>query len=477
MISTPNLPFIAILLTIILQWTSVAQSWAQTGMPYRGLPILQGYTTNTTASFTVLVPKNKPARYFVRSQQGEKSLELRNITVQHFERDHSEWAVDRLHVSGLRAQRPYTLEVRDVRGEPIDSREFYTLDLSRPRLFFAAASCLDQNFVPEQRTMWARLLKQKPQMIFLLGDNVYTTRRGDTRPQNIWQAYVQSRLTLGLYRSPKLIPTLAIWDDGDYGQSDGHRKYKFKSESAEVFQIFYPQEPDFKNLSSGPGTARFLTAFNMNFALMDNRYFRSPKSEDEDQTHWGAAQERWLIKNISESLRPTWIINGDQIFGGYHKFESYEGDHPNSLKKFLPLLSESSRPILFLTGDRHLSEIMKISEPQFHSYEITTSPLHAKTFPDPWIKSPNPRKVWGRFGALNFAMVRAESFGRSIKAEVVIYGQPAQNLFRYRIHLSGSPKNATGVNSEGEHKPVQVKAKLKKKKAKPQSKDKEVDKK
>jgi len=441
---------VAVLLLLLVGLTQVrcASTGAATPSPLSNLPVLQGYTNSNSTQFSVLAPKGKKLRYFVRAESAENDFEVREIEVQRFEKDYSSWVVDRIWVSGLEVSRPYRLEIYDAFDTLIDAREFYALDTTRPQVKFAAASCMDESFVLEQKQIWPELLSRSPQMLFFLGDNVYASKTkgffGHTNEKKIWGKYVHVRLQLEIFRSPKLIPTLAIWDDGDYGQNNGDRDSHVRRAATEVFQIFYAQEPDMKNLFSGPGVARWFKAFEMNFALMDNRSFRSPSSEKspDEQTHWGFAQENWLHQNLKDSLLPTWILNGDQIFGGYHRFESYERERPDSLATQLKVLGSLPQPILFLTGDRHLTEVMKIDAAgtALPTFEITTSPLHARTYPSHWEIAPNPNQVEGRVEKFNYMIIEARNKGGSLSANLTSYSLNSEILFHRFISVEKTSK-------------------------------------
>jgi alkaline phosphatase D len=214
--------------------------------------------------------------------------------------------------------------------------------------------------------------------------------------------------------------------------------------ATEIFRIFYAQEPDFKKLFTGPGTAHWLHAFQMNFALMDNRSFRSPEdvADPADKTHWGSAQERWLHTNLEESPRPTWILNGDQIFGAYHPFESYERQHPVSLKEQLSLLASQPAPIVFLTGDRHLTEVMSIQGENeiLPTFEITTSPIHARVFPSRWENEPNFRQVEGVAGKMNYMIIATQNAGGSLEAKLTAYSVDNEILFHRFLSIEKKTK-------------------------------------
>ena len=51
-------------------------------------------------------------------------------------------------------------------------------------------------------------------------------------------------------------------------------------------------------------------------------------------THWGYQQEKWLTRELSRNNKPAWLIQGDQFFGAYHRFESYEKRPPHQLQAY-----------------------------------------------------------------------------------------------------------------------------------------------
>src|SRR5690606_32127208 len=139
-------------------------------------------------------------------------------------------------------------------------------------------------------------------------------------------------------------------------------------------------------------------------------------------------QQAWLFTELAGST-PTWLISGDQFFGGYHAYESYEGRHPRSFQAFLRRLKSQSAPVVFLSGDRHLAEIMEIPESLlgFRTFEITTSPIHAKVYDDPWKEFPNPRQIEGVAGVLNYAILETDTTS-GFSVRVRLYGPDRRRL-------------------------------------------------
>lgn len=414
-----------------------------TPAPSPQLSILQGVTLSSEARFTVVVPKNEALRYYVISLEPRT---LQRLSAHRVVRDFSDWAVDRVDVFHLQPDVVYQLLVFDeASGQLIDKREFETLKTSKKHPTLAIASCMDDGYAKEQAEIWPQLLKASPDVLFLLGDNVYADNhlghRGAANPKEIWNRYVQTRQNLVLYRSHHLVPVFAVWDDHDYGVNDGDRTFLYKDGSRAVFFSFFPQENAVGTFHRGPGVASSLRAFGLRFFLMDDRSFRSPNHlKVADQTHWGAGQESWLWAELKQSQEPVLLMDGDQFFGGYQRFESYQGDHPENFGKMLKKLRHYRHPVLFVSGDRHLAEITKVSRKYlgYKTYELTTSGIHTTVDPDAFKKSPNPNQLVGVAGKFNYMIVKFDRIGRHrIGFQATAYGLNGQSLFQKSLSVRG----------------------------------------
>src|SRR5690606_34300134 len=150
---------------------------------------------------------------------------------------------------------------------------------------------------------------------------------------------------------------------------------------------FFAQSLAEDNWSRGHGVGGLLNLGDFNLYFLDARTFRSRQAE---QSHLGLDQYAWLMQKLKEENSPSLLIKGDPFFGGHHRFESYEGNHPKEIAQFTDELKKMQTPIIFVSGDRHLSEIMHFPRGLFGrpSYELTSSPIHARTYEsvnaNPW---------------------------------------------------------------------------------------------
>jgi alkaline phosphatase D len=402
------------------------------------LGIVQGVTNAKSTQLALLHKENEPVRLLLWDLAAAKPIHPTHH--KDFKRSPSPWIVTQVRFDGLTPNLPYLLQVLKNRDELVDSRVLSTLDVTRSKIRFAVASCMDDAYEKEQREMWSDLLEAKPQAILLIGDNVYADRNGRlpvsvADPKTLWIRYVETRQSLELYKAGRLTPVFAIWDDHDYGINDGDREHPYKKESMETFRAFFPQDPLPGFYEHGPGASSRLVAWGQEFYFLDDRSFRSPVGK-EPETHWGQPQEEWLFQHLNQSSRPVWLLNGDQYFGGYHKFESYEGRHPKSFKEFLARLRKVKVPFVLVSGDRHLTELMELKADDVgrRTYEITTSAIHAKTFPDAWKDTPNPRQIAGQSGIFNYAIFEsAPTDGLTFK--VTAYGPSKKVLFAKDLNV------------------------------------------
>jgi hypothetical protein len=411
------------------------------------LPIQQGVTSDRVMQLVITLPKHEGdvlVRLFDRAQ----NILIEPKLLREVGRSYSTFKNLQVRFEGLSPKKVYEFIVAAKDGEILDEREVSTLPVSMSKLKFAVVSCAnDELYEKEGSELWTQLWDSQPQFILEIGDNVYADVRfgkviKDIREQDIWERYVETRSRLNIYKKHKLIPIFAIWDDHDYGSNDGDRTFVLKDQSLKVFKDFFFQEDVPNFFQNGPSLSSLLRIGGQKFLIMDDRTYRSvnqpsdtfiknkgaavyPNKTDNDtyETHFGKEGEAFIDKFLNEDKKPAWLISGDQFFGNYHNYESYEGNHPNSFKNFTNQLKQAKSKVVFLSGDRHISEIMKISERDlaYQTYEITSSPIHSRTDPKSWEKDKNPRQIVGAAGIYNYTLIESEVIKNKMNFKVSTY--------------------------------------------------------
>jgi phosphodiesterase/alkaline phosphatase D-like protein len=267
--------------------------------------------------------------------------------------------------------------------------------------------------------MWDRLKNEKPDFLILNGDTVYVdsfefVERLKATEADLWQRYVDSFRRIPLYHWRELVPVFATWDDHDFGTNDSDREFVSKEAALKLFHGVFGGVDIPGVWEQGPGgVSSVLHAFNQSFYLMDDRTFRQPNKNQtvqEDYGHWGQGQHEWLLKELRDNPRPAWIINGNQCFNGKDLSykETFEGNHPKEFVNFVNELKNLPTPVVFASGDIHLSEIMRIPRERigYETYEVTSSAMHSYTG-EGW---ENPMRLDGAYSIeFNFMMIRSQA--------------------------------------------------------------------
>lgn len=411
--------------------------------PVGSVSIAQHSTDLSSTQITVLAPKGESYRFF-----------LKNIPTGKVSRPS---AIEKLKIQG---QVLFTLDFSEISlknpetwrdgglefavskdQQVVDTRRLGLLNPNVKDPKVAIASCASDSFA-EHKSQWTELINQNPDVLFFIGDNVYTDikkgqwLKGMSRA-TLWRRYIEARQVYELFRSPKLVPIFATWDDHDYGKNNGDSNFRLKKEARKVFDAFFPRRKNNAMVSIGPGVSSQVRLGGQSFYFLDDRSFRSAPKIPSGQSHFGKEQEKWLYEAMAGSNEPVWLISGDQFFGGYHPHESYQGSHPMAFDQFVFKLRQLDRPVVFVSGDRHLTEIMKIPLQALgrQSYELTSSGIHTKVYPGSFKKWPNPLQIEGKDGVMNYMIVSSSRGPKGMDLEVKAYGPKKDLLFSRKLEV------------------------------------------
>jgi alkaline phosphatase D len=437
----------------------------KTLIEHRQFSIMQGVTSKNYSSINILrnkidkkkLSKSRVNKDYKQSQdlkikitekESGKELGSKNIAIKKFNIANSELYELKIKFSSAKN---YLLYVSD--SESVDIREFGNYDQQKANFKVAICSCLNDNYFSEQIKSWNSVSKLNPDYIFLIGDNVYgdigdkLSELNGCKPERLLNRYIETRTRLELFYLKELIPIAMIWDDHDYGKNNGGSDYKYKFASKKIFKDFSLNEnPEISE--DGLGVGFKLKLANINFLFLDDRFYRDKKY------HFGKEQEEWLFKNLETNENAknedpeqsqSVIISGDQFFGKYHPFESFEGNHPENFKKFIEKISNLTSTPLFISGDRHISELQKIEieayeqshpSPNKKIFEITSSPIHSSLPPEFTLKQfPNPHRVWAVANKNNFCLINFQEETAAQRAvSLDFYDNQGLELYSRVIH-------------------------------------------
>ncbi len=283
-----------------------------------------------------------------------------------------------------------------------------------PDFKFIAGSCFYNNDPAYDRPgtpyggeyqIFDHINSQEADFMVWLGDNTYLREADYGTRTGILHRYSVARSL------PEIQPLLssmhhyAIWDDHDYGPNNSDRSYILKDATLEAFQLFWAN-PSYGLPGQKGITSRFKWS-DCDFFLLDNRYFRSPNERGTgERTMLGKVQLEWLIDALKFSKAPfKFVCIGGMVLSDQAKFETYNNTHPAERDYLLNTIQkEGIKGVIFLSGDRHLSEL-SYWKPKggVAVYDLTCSPVTSRPHKS---NEPNTLLVKGtKISKRNFAVI------------------------------------------------------------------------
>jgi alkaline phosphatase D len=256
-----------------------------------------------------------------------------------------------------------------------------------PDFSFVAGSCLYINETQYDRpgapygkpsTLLRHMKSESADFNLWLGDNVYLREVDYSSPYGMLQRYLHTRKHPDVQGLLSARPNYAIWDDHDFGPNNAHRSFSFSSASLSLFSLFWPAFQ--YGTPETPGAFHHFSFSDADFFMMDNRYHRAPNemdTADTEKAYWGEGQFTWLKDKLLNS-RATFkfIVNGNQVLNQMTDSECLNA-YPADRDALYAFIQKYKIPgIVFLSGDRHFTEVLKYEIPGVYAlHDVTCSPL------------------------------------------------------------------------------------------------------
>ncbi len=279
----------------------------------------------------------------------------------------------------------------------------------------AFGSCVDQS---RPQPVWQGILAVKPDLLVLLGDNVYADTASKIELQ---AAYDNLAANPGFSRVRQEIPIEAIWDDHDYGENDGGAGFSGRDMSQSVFLDFFDEPGDsVRRASEGIYAVREIgpPAQRVQLILLDTRFFKSPWTRslnplkryrpdaDPALTMLGEAQWTWLEAELAKPAQLRLIASGIQVINDEHGYETW-GHFPAERQRLFNLIQKTrANGVVLFSGDRHFAEIAELDAGVgYPLLEMTASGMTHSWEDGP--SAPNSHQV-AAFGGINFGMLTVD---------------------------------------------------------------------
>ena len=322
-----------------------------------------------------------------------------------------------------------------------------------PDFSFLTGSCAYFNENPYDRpgrpyggdsTIFMTMAKEKADFMLWLGDNWYTREVDYFSGWGLYKRAATDRKIPILQDFWKAMPHYAIWDDHDYGWNDGDASYPFKNDSRNAFKSYWAN-PSYGNKEDAVYSK--FTWNDVDVFLLDDRWYRSNDNMKDsingkpnpDKQMFGKEQIQWLKNallqsNANSNINFRVIATGSQVLNPNSPFDCFRR-FPAEYNDFLNFLAENKiNGVVFFTGDRHHSEIIKLDRKDNYSlYDITSSPLTSGTHSFGGPEKDNPARVVGVDKLQNYARVSFTGKGQDRKMEVAYLGVKGELINSWSI--------------------------------------------
>lgn len=282
------------------------------------------------------------------------------------------------------------------------------------------------------------------------GDNLYLREADYSSPSGVAYRYSHNFRTPEMLRLRATRANYATWDDHDYGPNDSDSKYELKDFTYQTFQNYWGNktfgEPD------NPGVYTKFKWSDAEFFLLDDRYHRSANKlrdsingkPNPNKVMFGRKQMDWLKQSLvasKESHQTTFrfIVSGSQMLNTLNKFESFTEFPAEWMELMDFIVSNEIEGIVFLTGDRHFSEILKLSPngAKYPFYEFTCSSITSGTWDVSKSKEANnplrvPNMIVNNIN--NFGKISIVGGKGDRKAILEAYDIEGKRLLNFTIH-------------------------------------------
>jgi alkaline phosphatase D len=273
-----------------------------------------------------------------------------------------------------------------------------------------------------------------------LGDNWYTREADYHSAWGLNERASHDRKIEPIQKLLKAMPQYAIWDDHDFGPNDCDKSYHLTNESREAFKRFWAN-PSYGNGEKGVYSKA--TFADVDLFLLDDRTWRSNDNMADsinglpngEKRMFGYEQIDWLKNQLLTSKATFKIIaTGSQVLNPRSPYDAFRKFPAEYLELMQFLQIEKIKGVLFFTGDRHHTEVIKVNRAgTYPLYDITISPLTSGTHKFSGPEKDNPYREFGIDQLQNFGIIKVTGPLNDRKMTISFKGTKGNDLGSWTV--------------------------------------------
>jgi alkaline phosphatase D len=289
-------------------------------------------------------------------------------------------------------------------------------------------------------SIFETMAKENSSFMLWLGDNWYTREVDYSSTWGLWERAHYDRSQPILQALLRKMSHYAIWDDHDFGPNDMGKEFVLKEDSRNVFSSFWAN-PSYGE--GGKGIYSKISYSDVDFFLLDDRTWRSSDNLSDssdgkpnpEKKMFGAQQLDWL-KNALAGSAATFkiIVTGSQVLNPVSPFDCFRKFPSEYLELMNFLKREKVSGVIFLTGDRHHSEVIRINGlTDYPLYDVTVSPLTSGTHVFGAAEKDNPYRVLGIDQKQNYARISISGKQKERKLNIEFLGVKGEKIGEWSV--------------------------------------------
>jgi|GEM_PF-597452 len=286
-----------------------------------------------------------------------------------------------LMLNGLTPDTVYEYQL-EIDGHVLDSRyRMKTFPEKGKPIRFLTGFGGGAGYTPRNERMWDVLHAFEMPFFLLLGDNVYIDHPERPAVQKYCYYRRQSRPEFRRFASRTAI--YAVWDDHDFTHDDGKGSPERNSPSwkLDVWRIFRNQwnNPSYGGGEEDPGCWTRFSCGDVDFFLLDGRYYREDPAGNPSASMLGRAQKAWLLEGMSASSATFKVLASPVPWARNTKpgsLDTWDG-HPEEREEIFRFIEDNRiEGVILLSADRHRSDAWRISRPNgYDFYDLMSSKM------------------------------------------------------------------------------------------------------
>ncbi|MEC7566469.1 MAG: alkaline phosphatase D family protein, partial [Planctomycetota bacterium] len=292
-------------------------------------------------------------------------------------------------VEGLKPNTQYRYSVHlDTTPNHADVFEVSTLAEKGEAVKFQLAFGGGAGYVPQHEYMWNTIAATQPDVLMLLGDNVYSDAPEIPEMQHYCYYRRQSRPEFRKLVSKTTV--YSIWDDHDFGTNDcqGGPRIDQPEWKIPVWNVYRNNwvNPAYGGGPGKPGVWYDYYIGDVHFIMTDGRIYRNLNPTDGSRaTMLGPLQLEWLKKTIAESKGTFTVLVSPVpwVFGAKGDSKDTWNGFKVERNEIFDVIAEAKKDgVLLMSADRHRSDLWKIEHDnvyplyEFNSSRLTNQHVH-----------------------------------------------------------------------------------------------------